>query len=89
MILPKDTKPLIWGAIGGAVSYYTLDPDDIITKPFTYKDGGFAVPAGPGLGVELDRDKLKKYARLHDEEGEAGEFLDPYRPDWVPKLPLW
>jgi len=70
-------------------SHYHHQADDIITQPFIYKDGCFEVPAGPGLGVELDREKLQKYARLHDEQGEAGEFLDPYRPEWVPKLPLW
>jgi glucarate dehydratase len=70
-------------------SHYHHQADDIITRPFEYRDGCFEVPAGPGLGVELDREKLAKYARLHEEQGEAGEFLDPYRPEWVPKLPLW
>lgn len=70
-------------------SHYHHQADDIITRPFKYQDGCFAVPSGPGLGVELDREKLEKYARLHEEQGEAGEFLDPYRPEWVPKLPLW
>jgi glucarate dehydratase len=70
-------------------SHYHHQTDDVITRPFQYKNGSFEVPAGPGLGVELDREKLEKYARLHEEQGEAGEFLDPYRPDWVPKLPLW
>ena len=70
-------------------SHYHHQVDDIITRPFAYKGGCFDVPKGPGLGVELDREKLEKYARLHEQEGDAGEFLDPYRPDWVPKLPLW
>jgi len=70
-------------------SHYHHQADDIITHHFVYKNGCFEVPAGPGLGVELDREKLAKYARLHEEQGEAGEFLDPYRPEWVPLLPLW
>jgi glucarate dehydratase len=70
-------------------SHYHHQVDDIIAIPFEYKMGCFEVPAGPGLGVELDREKLKRYARLHEEHGEAGEFLDPYRPEWVPMLPLW
>jgi glucarate dehydratase len=70
-------------------SHYHHQSDDIITEPFKYKNGCFDVPNGPGLGVEIDRDKLAKYSRLHDEQGESGEFLDPYRPDWVPTLPLW
>ena len=36
--------------------------DDIITKPFRYDDGCLLVPDGPGLGVEIDREKLKKYS---------------------------
>jgi glucarate dehydratase len=70
-------------------SHYHHQVDDIITEPFRYKQGGFEVPSGPGLGVELDRDKLAKYARLYQQQGEAGEFLDPYRSDWIPTLPLW
>ena len=36
--------------------------DDIITRPFQYDDGCLLVPGGPGLGVEIDREKLKKYS---------------------------
>ena len=35
--------------------------DDIITEPFGYEDGHLIVPNGPGLGIEVDTDKLKKY----------------------------
>jgi len=35
--------------------------DDIITAPFGFKDGAVLVPQGPGLGVEVDIDKLAKY----------------------------
>ena len=42
--------------VGGV--FYT---DDIITEPFLYKDGFLQVPDGPGLGVELDEDKVIKY----------------------------
>lgn len=42
--------------IGGA--FYK---DDIITEPFEYKDGCLIVPDRPGLGVELDMDKVSQY----------------------------
>ncbi len=42
--------------VGGV--FYT---DDIITEPFTYKDGFLQVPDSPGLGVELDEEKIIKY----------------------------
>ncbi|HXN22797.1 MAG TPA: enolase C-terminal domain-like protein [Candidatus Dormibacteraeota bacterium] len=70
-------------------SHYHHQVDDIITDPFRYRDGCFKVPDAPGLGVELDPEKLKKYHRYHEEKGEAGEFLDPFRPKWSPTLPLW
>ena len=36
--------------------------DDIITRPFQYEDGCLIVPEGPGLGIEVDMDKLEKYS---------------------------
>ena len=42
--------------VGGV--FYT---DDIITEPFEYADGNLMVPEGPGLGIELDPDKVEKY----------------------------
>jgi muconate cycloisomerase len=35
--------------------------DDIITQPFEYRDGNLVVPSGPGLGIELDEDKVGRY----------------------------
>jgi L-alanine-DL-glutamate epimerase-like enolase superfamily enzyme len=36
--------------------------DDIISEPFAFDDGYIIVPDKPGLGVELDEQKLEKYA---------------------------
>lgn len=35
--------------------------DDIVTEAFEFKDGDLLVPAKPGLGIELDEDKVKRY----------------------------
>lgn len=35
--------------------------DDLITEPFVFADGRVQVPAGPGLGIEVDRSKLERY----------------------------
>jgi L-alanine-DL-glutamate epimerase-like enolase superfamily enzyme len=35
--------------------------DDIITEPFVYEHGHLVVPTRPGLGIEVDESKLKKY----------------------------
>ena len=37
--------------------------DAMLTEPFLAKDGYVKLPAGPGLGVELDSDALKKFAK--------------------------
>lgn len=70
-------------------SHYHHQIDDVIQTPFKYEHGYFVVPSGPGLGVQLDSDKVARYAAYFREKGEAGEFLDPSRPDWEPTLPLW
>jgi len=35
--------------------------DDIVTSSFTYRDGTILVPHGPGLGIELDPERVAKY----------------------------
>jgi glucarate dehydratase len=70
-------------------SHYHDQVDDIVKEPFEYHDGCFTVPNGPGLGVELDWDKVEKYNRLYLERGESSEFYDRNRPNWVPALPIF
>lgn len=71
-------------------SHYHDQVGDVITEPFVFRDGGLRVPEGPGLGVELDRDRLEYHARLYQERGDDVEFYDPvHRPGWTPHLPLW
>jgi L-alanine-DL-glutamate epimerase-like enolase superfamily enzyme len=42
-------------------TYYGLE-DDIITEPFQITRGRIAVPDKPGLGIEGDAEKLRRYA---------------------------
>lgn len=42
--------------VGGV--FYT---DDVITEPFAYAEGRLRVPDRPGMGIELDEEKLAKY----------------------------
>lgn len=37
--------------------------DDIIAEPFRYEDGEIVVPDAPGLGIELDPEKVEQYRR--------------------------
>jgi glucarate dehydratase len=70
-------------------SHYHYQADDIITRPWVYHGGKFRVPDAPGLSVTLDLDKLAFYHRRYQSEGSIVEFLDPRRPGWVPKLPIF
>ncbi|GAC1565604.1 MAG: glucarate dehydratase family protein [Ktedonobacteraceae bacterium] len=70
-------------------SHYHDQVDDVITQPILYEQGHFRVPQGPGLGVELDREKVEKYHQLYLEHGATNEFYDPWRPGWIPALPLF
>ena len=68
--------------------YHHLLDDIIVGGKMKYVDGEIALPKGPGLGVEVDRDKLAHYAgllprcrRLHlrPRSATAGLVLDPAR----------
>ncbi|XAY97539.1 muconate cycloisomerase [Klebsiella pneumoniae] len=55
-----STLPLQWGTeMFGPL----LLKDDIASVPLTFADGQVALPQTPGLGVELDEDKLHFYTR--------------------------
>ncbi|WP_145812836.1 enolase C-terminal domain-like protein [Kribbella amoyensis] len=67
--------------------YHHLRDDIVAGGKLRYEDGAIAVPDGPGLGVELDRDKLAEYAELFRELGPYPYDRDPARPGWYPLLP--
>ena len=62
--------------------YHHLTDDIIVGGKMKYDDGAIAVPSGPGLGVELDRDKLAEYSELYKELGGYPYDRDPHRPEW-------
>ena len=37
--------------------------DEILTEPLQIEDGHLILPDGPGLGIELNMDRLRKYLR--------------------------
>jgi len=37
--------------------------DDVLTKPLVFSNGYAEVPTGPGLGIEVDEAKVRRYAR--------------------------
>jgi L-alanine-DL-glutamate epimerase-like enolase superfamily enzyme len=73
---------------GAADAHYHHLTDDVIEGgKMRYEGGTLAVPSGTGLGVRLDRDKLRAY---HDEYLRLGPYpydRDPLRPEWAPLVP--
>jgi muconate cycloisomerase len=65
--LPLATLPSVCpvtrpaGSAGPEIAgiYYL---DDVVTEPFRFEEGRVLVPDGPGLGVEVDVEKLAHYA---------------------------
>ncbi len=70
----------------GDAHYHYLTDDIIAGGPLRYEDGCIRVPTGPGLGVELDPEKMDKYERLFEEKGDyyARFHADRHRPEWLP-----
>ncbi len=69
------------------------DEDVIVPGVLDFVDGAVAVPTGPGLGVELDRDAL---ARLHEQyvtcgirERNDSRYRQSIEPDYDPNVPRW
>ena len=69
------------------------EEDVIVPGPVGFAGGSVAVPDGPGLGVELDRDAL---ARLHEQYRRCGvrvrddlTYIRTVQPDFEPRIARW
>jgi L-alanine-DL-glutamate epimerase-like enolase superfamily enzyme len=49
--------------------------EDIITEPFSYEKGSLTVPEGPGLGVEIDQNKLMQAKARYETELEKWRHI--------------
>src|ERR1017187_5578894 len=67
--------------------YHHLRDDIIEGGPMPYENGAIRVPDKPGLGVRLDRDKLRRYSELYQRLGSYPYDQDPARPGWTPTVP--
>jgi glucarate dehydratase len=67
--------------------YHHLTDDVIEGGRMRYEDGCIRVPEGPGLGVRLDREKLRQYAEEYKRLGNYPYDQDPGRPGWFALVP--
>jgi len=64
--------------------YHHLADDVIKGGLLTFTDGCLDLPEKPGIGVELDRDKVETYARHYRENIQGREFSQPWlRPQYM------
>jgi len=67
--------------------YHHLKDDIIEGGLLPYENGAIRVPEGPGLGVRLNREKLREYHELYQRLGGYPYDQDPGRPGWTPIIP--
>jgi glucarate dehydratase len=75
-------------------THWPWKAEDVVAgDPFTFTGGSVAVPRGPGLGVELDRDAL---ARLHEQYLACGlrtrddtGYMRRFHPGYERQQPRW
>lgn len=71
-----------------ADAHYHHLVDDVIEGGKTqYCHGAIPVPTTPGLGVKLDRDKVREYHEMFLRLGTYPYDQDPLRPGWSPLIP--
>lgn len=50
-------------------TYNHMLADDVVRVPPVFNQGQLSLPDAPGIGVELDPEKVEKYARLYEQQG--------------------
>lgn len=71
----------------GDAHYHHLADDVIEGGLMKYENGAIRVPDAPGLGVKLNRDKVREYSELYRRLGGYPYDQDPSRPGWTPLVP--
>jgi glucarate dehydratase len=71
-----------------------LADDILVGGKLGPKDGEIAPPEGPGLGIQIDEEKIRQYQALAASGKAVDRFLNPgladtARPGWVPQMPTW
>ena len=64
-------------------SHYMLQSDDIITRPLKIVNGAIALPEDPGLGIEIDTEKLDNFEKCNVRES---VFFDNVNDKQMPRI---
>ncbi len=64
---------------------YQHHADDILTERIRFADGHADLPTGPGLGVEVDLDKIEHYQT----DRITSAYRNPDQPDWFAEKPAF
>jgi L-alanine-DL-glutamate epimerase-like enolase superfamily enzyme len=79
-------------------NYYALS-DDVTKKMLVFKNGCIDVPEDPGIGVELDPEKMRRYSQVYEKEVKGKEISESEESravlevrrnrisDWFPRSP--
>ena len=67
--------------------YHHLVDDVIVGGKLRYENGAIRVPDTPGLGIDLDTEKIRQYHELFLEIGGYPYDSDPGRPGWFSQVP--
>jgi L-alanine-DL-glutamate epimerase-like enolase superfamily enzyme len=76
-------------ALFASQAYGSLLADDVIegASPLPYRDGRLTVPAGPGLGVILDAERVGAYADAYRADPSGYSFRDKGSLEVTPVMP--
>ena len=73
--------------------YPWIDTDIIEGDPFRFADGNLEVSGKPGLGVSIDRQKLRKLADLYESAGMNDRndtlYMQQFDPTYERRVPRW
>lgn len=63
-------------------NYYALE-DDVIAEKLVFKDGSINLPERPGIGIDIDEEKVRKYSRIYEKEVKGKEFIGRAGQNWA------
>jgi glucarate dehydratase len=74
-------------------THYPWQYEEVVVDPLPYENGAIAVPSGPGLGIEVDRDVLEQlhqqYLTCGLQERNDEIEMQKIHPGWTFQATRW